>query len=159
MEHNIHDESKIEVLNKRQNERQYYASVSVFVYLCGWDFSCACVRIHINRIKKYCNCTQAAATTTITIANAADACAAVIIRIKWQCKCQQQKQCCFTVNELCACVRACAYEMCVQYFICAEIREKNYYIRYDIRKNHDNIVGISYFNDVECTSAQHRRHQ
>lgn len=106
--------------------------------------------------KKYCNCTQAttaAVTTTIAIAKAVDA-AAVKIRIKWQCKCQRQKHCYFTVNELCACVRL--WNVYI-FYTCGERKEKNYYIRY-LRKNHDNIAGISYFNDVEYTSARHREH-
>lgn len=161
-EQNIHDESKIEALNKRQNERQQQC-VPVSMCVCSGFFMRMCLNSH-KANKKYCNCTQAAtAAVTITvpittaIANAVDA-AAVKIRIKWQCKCQQQKHCYFTVNELCACVRACVYEMCTYFIHVNEERRKNYYIRY-LRKNHDNIVGISYFNDVECTSARHRTHQ
>lgn len=145
-EQNIHDESKIEVLNKRQNERQRLClCVRVFVRL-GF-FMRMCSNSH-KQNKKYCNCTQAAASTTTNTATAvttvavAAAVSAVKIRIKWQCKCQQQKQCYFTVNELCASVRACVrtFIKCV-HILCVEKEEK--IIIYDIiRKNHDNIVSV-----------------
>lgn len=112
----IHDESKFQVLNKRQNEWQRYRyHYCDKIILC--PFLCVRVCAHVfeftspekkTQLYTYCNCTQAAVAATTTTTAAAFPIAA--IGIKWQRKCQQQKIvlfCC--VNELCVCL--CIYEM------------------------------------------------
>lgn len=132
--------------------------------VCVRDFSCACVRIHIKRIKNIviAHKLPPPPSPSPSPSPPPSPTRSMLLPSKYESNGNvnvNSKNTAILLWTNCMCVRACVYEMCT-YFIHVdeERKKKNYYIRY-LRKNHDNIVGISYFNDVECTSARHRTHQ